>query len=229
MEDTTARTRSGDGPTTVRLTTVRERHYPSREEYERLTDDEREWWSLGPFAGEVPGLVRRIRRILDVSQRGLAALLEVSQSVVARWETGRTSPRADVLQRMLRLARVRTSFHDEESGEVVEPMRDDGARDRACRRFPAHCDLRLRGWWLPRQMRTWTSAHALFVERESRRTGRVAIGYRASPSYKHLERTLRGTPVDHAARHQLVAEMEHRDECHAEWKRQVRLRAAGGS
>jgi hypothetical protein len=27
---------------------------------------EREWWFMGPFAGQVPGLVRRVRRILDV-------------------------------------------------------------------------------------------------------------------------------------------------------------------
>lgn len=84
------------------------------------------WYVMGPFDGEVPGLVRRIRRILDVSQRGLAAALGVSQSVVARWETGRTSPRASVLQRLLGMAGLRTSFHEQESGEVVEPMRDDG-------------------------------------------------------------------------------------------------------
>ena len=50
------------------------------------SEAEREWWWMGPFAGQVPGLVRRVRRILDVSQRGLAALLGVSQSVVARWD-----------------------------------------------------------------------------------------------------------------------------------------------
>ena len=60
------------------------------------TQAERDYWFMGPFDGGIPGLVRRIRRILDVSQRGLAALLGVSQSVVARWETGRTSPRMSV-------------------------------------------------------------------------------------------------------------------------------------
>ena len=60
------------------------------------TQAERDYWFMGPFDGGLPGMIRRIRRILDVSQRGLAALLKVSQSVVARWETGRTSPRACV-------------------------------------------------------------------------------------------------------------------------------------
>ncbi|WP_191280514.1 helix-turn-helix domain-containing protein, partial [Nocardioides flavus (ex Wang et al. 2016)] len=65
---------------------------PVRDAMVNWSPAEREWWWMGPFAGQVPGLVRRVRRILDVSQRGLAALLGVSQSVVARWETGRTSP-----------------------------------------------------------------------------------------------------------------------------------------
>ena len=41
-----------------------------------LTDDEIAWLAMGPFDGHIPGLVRRIRRILEVSQRGLAAVLE---------------------------------------------------------------------------------------------------------------------------------------------------------
>ena len=205
-------------------TTVHEQHDLTPEEYGRMTEAEREWWSLGPFAGEVPGLVRRIRRILDVSQRGLAALLQVSQSVVARWETGRTSPRADVLHRMLRLARVSTTFHDEVSGELVEPMRDDGARDRAHRRFPAHCDLLVRGWWIPRHLRTWTSGEAYAWQRRSRRSRCVRVGYRGSRAWKRIEREVWGTPVDHAAQHQLVAEMEHREERHAQWRQAVQQR-----
>ena len=63
-----------------------------------------EWYLMGPFDGGLPGLVRRIRRILDVSQRGLAALIGVSQSVVARWETGRTSPRVSAVQQLMRIA-----------------------------------------------------------------------------------------------------------------------------
>ena len=114
------------------------------------TTAEVEAYLLGPFEGGTPGLVRRIRRILDVSQRGLAALIGVSQSVVARWETGRTSPRVSAVQQLMRLAGLRGAVQDVETGEEVEPMRDDGARDRRGRRFPAHVDLRVMGWYVPR-------------------------------------------------------------------------------
>ena len=40
---------------------------------ETWTEDEIGWYLMGPFDGKIPGLVRRVRRILDVSQRGLAA------------------------------------------------------------------------------------------------------------------------------------------------------------
>ncbi len=107
---------------------------------ETWTEDEIGWYLMGPFDGKIPGLVRRVRRILDVSQRGLAAILQVSQSVVARWETGRVSPRASVLHALLRMAGLTVEIHDEDGAEVA-PMRDDGARDRRGRRYPAHVDL----------------------------------------------------------------------------------------
>ena len=119
------------------------------------TAEEVEHYLMGPFEGGVPGLVRRVRRILDVSQRGLAALIGVSQSVVARWETGRTSPRVSVLHHLLGLAGLGSAVHDKESGALVEPMRDDGARDRAGRRYPAHVDLTVTGWYVP----AWPRVH----------------------------------------------------------------------
>jgi HTH-type transcriptional regulator/antitoxin HipB len=176
------------------------------------TEAEREWWWMGPFGGRVPGLVRRIRRILDVSQRGLAELLGVSQSVVARWETGRTSPRVAVLERMLRLARVKVTMSDEETGEQVLPMRADGARKHGGSRFPAHTDLRATGWWVPRALRGMTTVE-YFVQRDRSRKARDPyIGYRTCPRVKRVERAVFGTPDDHPAVHQLAAESEHLDE-----------------
>ncbi len=178
--------------------------------HETLTKDELAWFLLGPTDGRVPGLVRRIRRILDVSQRGLAALLDISQSVVARWETGRTSPRTSVLQEMFRLAGLRVSIHADETGKAVEPMRADGARDRGGRRYPAHVDLTVRGWWIPRSA---ASTAGVLVWRERSRVRRdPAVRFRTSPSRRRIERLLTGTPVDHPALHQLVAEADHRDE-----------------
>lgn len=184
-----------------------------------VTEDEVQWYLLGPFDGEVPGLVRRIRRVLDVSQRGLAALLDVSQSVVARWETGRTSPRVSFLVEMLRLARLRVSFHDHETGEEVEPMRDDGARDHGGRRYPAHVDLTVWGWWYPRGVESTTD---IFVWRERSRARRdPRVRFRTSPGVRFIERMVWGTPVDHPSLRQLVAEAQHLDEVREERREQI--------
>ena len=187
------------------------------------TQEEWDWFCLGPFDGEIPGLVRRIRRILDVSQRGLAALLEVSQSVVARWETGRTSPRARVLQRLLTMAGLRASVHSEETGEEVGPMRNDGSRDRGGKRYPAHVDLRVVGWWSPRGA-TSTAAFLLWRER-SRARRDPFVRYRTHRHRRRIERRLFGTPDDHPSIRQLAAEAEHLDERREQ--RREQLRGAG--
>lgn len=188
------------------------------------TQAERDWWWMGPFPGQVPGLVRRVRRILDVSQRGLAALLGVSQSVVARWETGRTSPRVSVLQRMLSLAGLAAQVHDAETGEQVEPMRADGARTRAGSRFPAHVDLRATGWWVPRRLRTMTSIEWWGWRQRSRDRRDPAIGYHLSRHRKWRDRSVHGTPDDHPALHQMVAEVIHLDERRDDRRRAARER-----
>jgi HTH-type transcriptional regulator/antitoxin HipB len=177
-----------------------------------LTEDELQWLHMGPCDGGLAGLIRRIRRILDVSQRGLGELLGVSQSVVARWETERTSPRVSVLQQMLRLAGISVALHDEESGESVEPMRADGARQRNGSRYPAHVDLRVTGWWVPRAVRMMTSIDYFTSRDRSRRLGIPSVHYRSCPHLRRTERMIFGTPVDHPALHQLRAEAEHLDD-----------------
>jgi transcriptional regulator with XRE-family HTH domain len=134
----------------------------------------------------------------------------VSQSVVARWETGRTSPRASVVERLLRLARLRVAVHDED-GQEVRPMRADGARTHGGSRFPAHVDLRATGWWVPRRLRAMTSVEAYTWRERSRRVGDPAVRYRVS-FRKGIERWLHGIPDDHPALHQLVAEVRFLDE-----------------
>ena len=174
-------------------------------------DDEIAWMAMAPYDGHVPGLVRRIRRTLEVSQRGLAAILEVSQSVVARWETGRTSPRADVLDRMLRLAGLRASFHDVETGAEVRPMRDDGARQHGGNRFPAHGDLTATGWWVPRRLQS-TMAEYYVAQDRSRARRDPMVRCLLDPHWRSIFREVWGTPDDHPATWQLAAEVEHLDE-----------------
>ncbi|MBL0747241.1 helix-turn-helix domain-containing protein [Nocardioides baculatus] len=183
------------------------------------TQAERDVWEMGPFDGGIPGMVRRVRRILDVSQRGLAALLDVSQSAVARWETGRTSPRMSVMERLLRMARLRMRFEDEETAEPVGPMRADGARKHGGSRYPAHTDLTATGWWVPRRLRTMTSIEAFRARDRSRRVGDPAIRHRVSAYWRRIERLMYGTPDDHPAVHQLVAEVRYLDECREDRRR----------
>jgi transcriptional regulator with XRE-family HTH domain len=195
----------------------------------RWTQAERDYWFMGPFDGGIPGMVRRIRRILDVSQRGLAALLGVSQSVVARWETGRTSPRMSVVERLLRMARLRMDFHDEDTGQEVGPMRADGARKHGGSRYPAHTDLTATGWWVPRRLRSMTSIEAYEWVDRSRRTGDPAIRCRVSPFWKRMQRMVHGTPDDHPAVHQFVAEVRYLDEVREDRRTAMRTRSMGGT
>lgn len=89
---------------------------------------------------DVPGLIRRVRRICDFNQRELAARLGVSQSTVARWETGDDEPPISVFARLVALAGLSLAVVNE-SGAAARPMRSDGVRDAAGRRRPAHLDI----------------------------------------------------------------------------------------
>jgi transcriptional regulator with XRE-family HTH domain len=203
-EDTTDEQAAADAGDTVRR--------PRWDCLANWTEAEREYWWMGPFDGGIPGLVRRIRRILDVSQRGLAARLKVSQSVIARWETGRTSPNAEVLMDLLRIAKLKMSVTDEETGEEVAPMRTDGVLKHGGARFPAHVDLTVRGWWVPRDLRRGTSIEWFRCVDRSRAKRDPGVTFRVSPFRKAQERLTWGTPDDHPALHQQVAEAIYQDQ-----------------
>src|SRR5690606_38591507 len=121
-------------------------------------------------------------------------------SRVARWETGRTSPAINTVLTMLRRAGLELKVHGP-NGSVVEPMRDDGARDRRGRRHPAHVDLTAKAWWTPRG--SSTSAHHLAWSRWSKSRRLPAITYRVCPVGRRLQRLVLGTPIDHPSVRQL--------------------------
>ena len=91
-------------------------------------------------------------------------------------------------------------------------MRADGARNRGGSRYPAHADLRVTGWWVPREDRRMTTIGYFVNLTRSRQLRRPAVHYSLSPRIKRIERLLYGTPDDHPAHHQLVAEAEHLEE-----------------
>jgi transcriptional regulator with XRE-family HTH domain len=99
----------------------------------------------------VAGLIRRTRRIGDLSQRQLANRARVSSSTVGRIEAGTLIPSLDVLQRLLGAAGLFLAVVDAD-GRVILPMEDrEDIRDGAERRYPSHLDTILDPlpgeWW----------------------------------------------------------------------------------
>ncbi|KRF07608.1 hypothetical protein ASG88_01905 [Nocardioides sp. Soil777] len=149
------------------------------------------------------GLVRRVRRRLDVSQRGLAEILGVEASRVARWETGRTPPGVGELEAVLALVGLRLVAVDAE-GEVVDPMSEEAIRDRAGRRYPAHADLRTAGWWIPPG--SWLTARAGADERRSAALGDPQVYYDLGWQ-RDAVRHFYGAPDDHLTLARIVARL----------------------
>lgn len=149
------------------------------------------------------GLVRRVRRRLDVSQRGLAEILGVEASRVARWETGRTPPGVGELEAVLALVGLRLVAVDAE-GEVVDPMSEEAVRDRAGRRYPAHADLRTAGWWIPPGSRLTARAGA--DERRSAALGDPQVYYDLGWQ-RDAVRHFYGVPDDHLTLARIVARL----------------------
>lgn len=99
----------------------------------------------------LPGLVRQVRRLADLSQRELAKKIGVSHSTISRLEAGRLVPSVATLLRILEAADLVLVVADAE-GRVVEPLRIwDETRDGGEKAFPAHLDLILDpksdDWW----------------------------------------------------------------------------------
>ena len=99
-------------------------------------------------AFDLAGLIRRIRRTADLSQRELARKLGTSKTTLAAVEMGARGLDATVLARAAQLAGLRLALVDAEGREVVS-MGDCVVRDALGRRFPAHLDTRFGDidWW----------------------------------------------------------------------------------
>ncbi len=96
----------------------------------------------------LPGLLRRIRRTADLSQRELAQAGGVARSTVAAAEAGTRGLDARALARLAAVAGLRLALVDAEGREVA-PMDAAAVRDGADRHFPAHLDTRHgdENWW----------------------------------------------------------------------------------
>jgi HTH-type transcriptional regulator/antitoxin HipB len=102
--------------------------------------------AVGAF--DLAGLLRRIRRRADLSQRELARACQVTPSVIAHAEAGRRGMSAQLLATAAEVAGLRLAIVDP-AGHEIDGMSDATVRDMANRRFPAHLDTRHsdQGWW----------------------------------------------------------------------------------
>ncbi|WP_037366112.1 helix-turn-helix domain-containing protein [Nakamurella lactea] len=85
------------------------------------------------------GLVRRARRLADVSQRELAERAGVGKSSVARAERGREPISLTTFVRLISATGLTLALSDQH-GDPVAPMRSDAITDRGGRYYPAHLD-----------------------------------------------------------------------------------------
>ncbi|MFD2091606.1 helix-turn-helix domain-containing protein, partial [Blastococcus deserti] len=77
---------------------------------------------------DLPGTLRRIRRLADRSQRELAVELELSKSAIAAAESGRRDLPVSALARAAALAGLRLALLDADGAEVAG-MAPDAVRD----------------------------------------------------------------------------------------------------
>ncbi|KJK10257.1 hypothetical protein UB45_19780 [Terrabacter sp. 28] len=84
--------------------------------------------------------VVRVRRLADLSQRGLAEVVGTTASTVCRIESGASVPTLGLFEQILAVAGLKLAVVDADGCEVM-PVPEDLVRDNQGRRFPAHLDL----------------------------------------------------------------------------------------
>jgi transcriptional regulator with XRE-family HTH domain len=97
------------------------------------------------------GIIRRVRRTADFSQRELAKYAKVSPAAIAAYETGARTPSLPTLQRVLNAANYLLIVADVD-GRLVVPLEVwQDVADGAGRRYPAHLDTiidpEFGDWW----------------------------------------------------------------------------------
>jgi transcriptional regulator with XRE-family HTH domain len=101
-----------------------------------------------PDGFDLCGVLRRVRRMADLSQRELASAAGLSASSVAHAEAGTRDLPVAGLVRIAAVADLRLAVLDA-NGTEVTAMSGDAVRDRGRRFFPAHLDTRHGDdrWW----------------------------------------------------------------------------------
>ncbi|WP_448810835.1 helix-turn-helix domain-containing protein [Agromyces bauzanensis] len=165
-------------------------------------DESKDRSSAGVGLIDVPGLVMRVRRACDLSQRELGAAVGLDQSQVARIESSRRRVDLPLLAGILALADYRIAILDSHGLEVM-PVPEDVLRDNVGRRMPAHLDVRPLS---DRPTSALLDAHAdrpsprawyhHRARRDRRRAGRGSDGVPDQPTTSGLARLERDRGAD---------------------------------
>lgn len=94
---------------------------------------------------DAAGLLRRVRRRADISQRELAQRAGVGHATVGRVEAASHPVSLSTFDTLVRAAGFRLAVLDTDGHELA-PMRDDAIRNNGNSRYPAHLDPRLTSW-----------------------------------------------------------------------------------
>jgi HTH-type transcriptional regulator/antitoxin HipB len=132
---------------------------------------------------DLPGSLRRIRRVADLSQRELARAAGLSAAAVAHAELGSRDLRVGQLVQAAACARLRLALLDVDGVEVLA-MADDTVRDMGGRHFPAHLDTCLA-----------EDRPSRLEERSDRR--RPTYTFDRDRAFRDRERAANGLPADH--------------------------------
>ncbi|TFV63126.1 XRE family transcriptional regulator [Geodermatophilus sp. DF01-2] len=169
---------------------------------------------------DLSGVLRRIRRRADLSQRQLAAVCGLSQSAVAQAESGRRDLPVGALVRAAEQAGLRLALLDA-AGREVAGMSPDAVRDRYGRHFPAHLDTHFADEREGRYEHRYDRPRPWFtvdVDRAARDTLRGRLG---TPEDHHPVRP-GDSPQERRARRQEAARQRRQEEA-----RRSRLAGAG--
>lgn len=164
------------------------------------------------------GLLRRIRRTADLSQRELAAAAGIAKSTLAAAEAGTRDLTAGALARAAQAAGLRLVLVGADGAEV-KPMTGDAVSDRGGRYFPAHLDVRHsdEGWWHDEVRWTRPQPWYTFDRLRGRRDG---WRERSGVPDDHLQPQPGDAPADRRA--------ARRREAAREWADEHARRAAAG-
>jgi transcriptional regulator with XRE-family HTH domain len=174
---------------------------------------------VDPFP--LAGVLRRIRRIGDWSQRELAERIGASKAAVAAAENGTRDLPVSLLARAAASAGGRLVVVDAEGHELA-PMDPGAVRDAGRRRFPAHLDTRYsdEGWWHgPHRYSRRTPTYTF----DRRRGSRDGVRRFTGVPEDHLRPQPGDSPAERAAERQRAA-WGRRDE-----ERRRRFRVVGSA